>query len=122
MTGSSIVVLDDDITQLQVYRRQLEKAGFNVIACSDAASAIDQISSSTAVIIVDLLLGYNTSIAFLHELQSDDEFAAIPVIVCSNIAETIPHDSLASYGVRRILDKTTMHPSDIIAAVRSVSS
>jgi len=36
------------------------------------------------------------------------------------LASELSIDNLKPYGVKRILDKTTMEPDDVVAAVRNV--
>jgi PleD family two-component response regulator len=59
-------------------------------------------------------------LALLHELQSHEDLADIPIILATNLADQVSIDDVASYGVKRILDKATMHPEDITAAIRGV--
>jgi len=40
------------------------------------------------------------------------------VIICPNSADTLVDEDIAVYGVRQVLDKTTMQPNDLIAAVK----
>jgi hypothetical protein len=56
----------------------------------------------------------------LHELQSYGDTKMTPVVLCTNMAETLDLEDLRQYGVRRIIDKTTMQLDDLPAAVRSV--
>ena len=67
-----------------------------------------------------MLLAGTTALALLHELQSHTDTAKVPVILCTNLADGLDLEELAPYGVRRIVDKTTMQPDDIVAAVKSV--
>jgi DNA-binding NtrC family response regulator len=119
-TTANIVLVDDDILQLNHYERILETEGYSVSKFINAHEAIEGIDSTTDVVVVDLLLGYNTVFPLLNELQSQDDLHNIPIIVSSNLGDTLPSDSLESYGVRKLLDKSTMHPSDLVAAIRSV--
>ena len=72
------------------------------------------------VVLLDMLLTGSTAVALMHELQSYKDTGDIPIILCTNLAATIRLDDVAAYGVRRVLDKTTMHPDDIVTAIRSV--
>jgi len=45
----------------------------------------------------------------------------VPVILCTNIADQFDAKKLKEYGVMKVVDKTTMRPEDIIAAIRSVA-
>ena len=40
------------------------------------------------------------------------------MVLCTNMAEQLSADKLVSYGVVRVVDKATMHPDDLIAAVK----
>lgn len=115
-----IVLVDDDILQLSHYERILAAEGYQVSKFINAHEAINGIDETTDVIVVDLLLGYNTVFPLLNELQSQYTLNNIPVIVCSNLSETLEKEALDVYGVRKMLDKSSMHPLDLVAAVRSV--
>lgn len=118
MSKKQVVVIDDNNLWLEFLSRQLQKSGYVVLAHTNSTEAIDDITPSVDLIIVDLLLGYNTVFPLLHELQSDLEVADIPVIACSSLASSIPEESLTGYGVKAILDKTTMTPEDVSVAVK----
>lgn len=120
MSRRQVLVIDDNNLWLEYISRQLDKAGCQVIAHTNSVEAIEDISPKLDLIIVDLLLGYNSVFPLLHELRSDLEVANIPVVVCSSIASSIPTGSLDSYGVKALLDKTTMTPEDIQATVRRI--
>lgn len=121
MNNTNIVVVEDDVLLAKHIIRTLEKAGYSVHHARHAIEGIDMIDElKPAVIFLDMLLTGSTGLVLLHELQSHTDLAGIPVVVCTNIAETTLLESLKPYGVRRVLDKTTMTPDDIPAAVRSV--
>jgi CheY-like chemotaxis protein len=73
-------------------------------------------------IILDVLLTGPNAFTLLHELRSHADLAAIPIILCTNSAADINGENLAVYGVFGVLDKTTMHPDDVVVAVRKVLS
>jgi CheY-like chemotaxis protein len=72
------------------------------------------------VIVLDVLLTGGTAFTLLHELQSYGDTGQVPVILCTNMAESLKLEDLERYGVKRIVDKTTMQPDDLVAAVRGV--
>lgn len=121
MSAPLILVVDDDIWQAEQHQRVLVAAGYETQYCNTPQAAIELIDEkSPQAIILDLLLEGNTAFVLLHELQSDAKLHNIPVIVCSNVADSISLEQLKPYGARRIIDKTTMHPQDIIAAIKAV--
>lgn len=121
MSASYILVVEDDRWQAEQHQRVLEAAGYEVQCCNTPQAAIELIDKRRPqVIILDLLLEANTAFILLHELQSDAKLHDVPVVVCSNLADSMSLDQLSPYGVRRIIDKTTMHPQDVVAAVKAM--
>lgn len=118
---SVVLLVEDDAWLAELEVASLQSAGYEVLYAPHAQSAIARLDEKMpAVIVLDMLLTGTTAIALLHELQSYTDSQSIPVVLCTNMAESLQLDDLRPYGVRRILNKATMHPDDIVAAVRSV--
>lgn len=116
-----VLLVEDDPWLAELEMKTLSEAGFSVMHAPHAPSAIVKIDEVRPdVMILDILLTGSTAFALLHELQSYDDTGNLPVILCTNMAESVNIDDVKSYGVRRIVDKTTMKPDDLVAAVRSV--
>ncbi|MEP6710722.1 MAG: response regulator [Candidatus Saccharibacteria bacterium] len=123
MSKLKIVVVEDDALLAKHMMRTLQKEGYEVHHAAHAIDAIETIDEVIPdVIFLDILLIGSTGLVLLHELQSHADLATIPVIVCTNLADQTSLKALSPYGVRRVLDKATMTPDDIPAAVRSVLS
>jgi CheY-like chemotaxis protein len=123
MNNASILVVEDDKWLSEQYARVLENEGYGVATVSNALSAIEKIDDIRPdAVILDVLLTGSTAFALLHELQSYGDTGAIPIILCTNLASELKLDDLRPYGIKRILDKTTMIPNDLAVAVRSVLS
>ena len=120
-TQARIVVVEDDEWLAEHYLRVLRRSGYEVYHAPHAVAAIDVIDKvQPDVIILDVLLTGTNALALLHELKSHEDLASIPIVLATNLADQIQMDDVASYGVKRILDKTSMHPEDIDVAIRSV--
>lgn len=118
---TDVLIVEDDLWLAEQFERTLVREGFSVRRTSNGHVAIELVDElMPKVMLLDLLLPGSTGIALLHELQSYQDTGEIPVILCTNLASTLKLDDLRPYGVRRLLDKTTMHPDDIVAAVRGV--
>lgn len=117
----SVLVIESEPWLGQHFERLLAKSGFHTISASNAYSAIDVVDQyRPSVIIMSLLMSGVNGLGLLHELQSYVDTAKIPVIVCAGANSAVSLDELRPYGVRRILNTTTMRPDDIVATVRSV--
>lgn len=117
---STVLVVDDDEWLALQYKTSLEREGYAVRIASNALAAIDAVDELRPIaIILDLFMPGPNGIVLIHELRSHNDLATIPIIVCSNSAVDLPPD-MKKYGVGVVLDKTTMHPDDIVAAVKKV--
>ena len=116
-----VLLVEDDAWLAEMEVGVLEKAGYSVVVAGHALEAIDAIDAKLPdVIILDVLLAGSTGFAFLNELQSHDDTQQLPVILCTNMAEQFSSTQLKSYGVKRVVNKSTMHPSDLVVAVKAV--
>jgi CheY-like chemotaxis protein len=120
---TSVLLIEDDPWLAELEAGVLAEAGYEVTHAPHAPSAIVKIDEKQPdVIILDVLLTGSTAFALLHELQSYGDTKVVPVILCTNMAENLALEDVKTYGVRRIIDKTTMHPDDLIAAIKIVLS
>ena len=90
----------------------------NILTFPDALSATAALSDAIPdLIILDILLNGPDGFTFLNELISYPDTARIPVIIITSL--NLAERDLSYYGVRAILNKDTMTPADIAAAVSS---
>lgn len=116
-----VLLVEDDAWLAELEARVLEKEGFKVEAVTHGFDAIDRVDDfAPDVIVLDVLLGGTTAFALLNELRSYQDTVQIPIILCTNLAEHVTDKGLEAYGVRRVIDKTQMHPSDLAVAIRAV--
>jgi CheY-like chemotaxis protein len=121
MNTKLVLVVEDDRWLAEQYSRVLSAANYKSIIVTHALAAIQAVDDyQPDAIILDVLLTGSTAFALLHELQSYGDTGDIPIILCTNLASELSLDDLKPYGVRRVIDKTTMQPDDIVVALRSV--
>lgn len=121
LEAKKICIVEDEPWFAESLARTLEAAGARTARASNAQSAIELIDTFLPdVVVLDLLLAGSTGLVLLHELRSHDDLAALPVIICSTLIDEPTSERLRAYGVQRVLDKTTMQPDNILAAVRGV--
>jgi CheY-like chemotaxis protein len=117
-----VLLVEDDAWLADMEAGVLTAAGYTVQRAPHAPAAIEMVDSfKPEVIVLDVLLAGSTAFALLNELQSYGDTASIPVVLCTSVADQFKLSQLKQYGVVRIIDKTTMHPDDIVAAIRSIS-
>jgi CheY-like chemotaxis protein len=119
MPAKRVLVIEDDQWFLSVVKKTLERDQFAVVVANNTIEGMAVINEVVPdAIILDFFMPGPNALVLLHELQSYSDTAKVPVILCTNNASDIPNDAISAYGVVSILDKTTMHPDDVTAAVR----
>ena len=119
MAAGKVLLVDDDRWLAELLAGELQGAGYQVKIAEhtlDAIAAIDEFTPD--VITLDVFMPGPNGIVLLHELQSHTDLAQIPVVLCTSSASDIPTVSARAYGVTSVLDKTTMQPGDVVAAVK----
>ena len=121
MKAPFVLIVEDDAWQAEQHVRTLTQAGMQAEWVEHAFGAMDSVDAHHPdVIVLDVLLTGQTAFALLHELQSHVDLAAIPIIFCTTSAADLAEEDVAAYGVKAILDKATMVPRDLVAAIKKV--
>jgi CheY-like chemotaxis protein len=115
---SDILFIEDEAWLADCYARWMEGVGYSVGHACSAQAAIDAIDNDIPkLIILDLFLPAANGMQVLHEIKSHSDMADIPVVACSSANFSEVADELKGYGVVVMLDKTTLTPSLLRAAV-----
>lgn len=117
----SVLVVEDDEWLAQQHVRTLQGAGFEAEYVLDALAAMDALDDRQPnILLLDVFLAGPNAFTLLHELRSHDDLANVPVVLCTSSAADLVEEDMAAYGVTTVLDKTTMLPTDLVAAVKRV--
>lgn len=116
-----VLIIEDDTWQAEMMKQVLTQHDFVAEVAHDGLAAFTAIDTHAPdAIVLDMMLPGPNGMAFLHELRSHSDIAQISVVICSN--QTLALESLQPYGVRAVLDKSTMQPDDVVYALRKALS
>jgi CheY-like chemotaxis protein len=107
-TGKRVLLaVDDDPGVITLYKRYLEKQGYQVIGVTDSRQAVEQASRiKPDVITVDILMPNRDGWSVIQDLRQAEQTRHIPVVVCSIISDQGKGFSLgaADYLVKPITE------------------
>lgn len=118
-------ILEDDPIFARLFSKSLRRA-FPDPTVSVFENAIDTINAlpddctPPSVIILDVLLTGPDGFTFLNEIASYSDLSFVPIIIVSSL--NFPMQTLESYNVKKILNKATMTPQDLPAAISEILS
>ena len=87
---TKLLAVDDEEFNLDIMRRHLTKAGFDVILAEDGLVALEKLDENpdTEVIVLDRMMPRMDGIEFLQKIKSDPRFQDIPVVMQTAAAMT----------------------------------
>ena len=116
-----IFFIDDEKMMLDMYVMKFKSAGFDVVACDDSSSALQQIISfQPDIIFLDLVMAKEDGLNLLKKIKSAIEIKWIPVIMLSNIDNVIDKKECLKYGASNYLIKHRFQPSDLVAYAEEI--
>lgn len=116
-----VLIVEDDRWFAESAVRTLAARGITARWVADAQAAADAVADTPpALILLDFFLPSANGLQLLHELRGYDDTADVPVVLISSAAGSLDRADCAAYGVIDVMDKTTMTPSTLIAAVTQV--
>ncbi|MEO0797110.1 MAG: response regulator [Verrucomicrobiota bacterium] len=105
ISETKVLILDDEISSLQVYSFLLEKLGYEPISCTNLEEAIDQFNKLRPdAVVTDFKLKEGTSLPLIRHIHN--EAPETPIVVVSGFVTEIDADQLSNSGANEILSKS----------------
>lgn len=118
--SAKILLLEDDKWLAESFANSLRQK-FDVLTVADPAEVFGRMKTFWPdAIVADVLLGAQNLFVLLNEMQSYDDSRKIPIIILSSVASQIHEADVREFGVKKVLDKATITPQKLRAAVASV--
>jgi len=81
----NILIVDDDPFLLSLYRKTLEREGFNILTAVDGADALEMLShGGIDLVVLDLMLPKIHGLKVLEIIRADEVHKDLPVLILSN--------------------------------------
>jgi len=110
-----VLTVDDDEGVLKLYKRFLEKEGYNVVGLSSGHGVVDIIRHAQPVaIVLDVMMPDRDGWDVIADLKLNPDTKHVPIILCTIVEE---RDRAAKLGVNDYLAKPIVE-DDLLAALR----
>jgi CheY-like chemotaxis protein len=115
-----ILIADDDIALVEIYKAKLEESFFEVITAYDGEEALQKARDQRPdLILLDMVMPKKDGDEVLLELKNDPLTADIPVIILSNLDGKIGDMNTAeAYGAVDLLIKSEIEYHRVLEAVK----
>jgi two-component system chemotaxis response regulator CheY len=115
-----ILIIDDDNFLLDMYAMKFKKEGFEVVAVSDAESALFKLkdgSITPKIVLFDLIMPKMDGLTFLKELHNNKIADNFVKIILSNQGQQTDVDTANKIGVDGYIIKALHTPSEVVKSV-----
>lgn len=116
-----ILLIEDDQWLAESYQMFLTtNGGYETMVSNSGRTAMDIIDERIPdVIVADVLLGDHNIFTLFQELQSYDDTAKIPIILCTGLDTlSLSARDLKHYGITAVFDKSKLTPDQLLLAVQ----
>lgn len=115
----TILVIEDDLGQRQIYDITLKRAGFNVVAKGDAYEGLRWLEQILPdLILLDVMLPGISGIDMLAEIRETENGKDVPVVIATAHWE-VSTDTFERYQISAFLRKP-LSPNELVDTVRNV--
>ncbi len=113
-----ILLVEDDLPMVKMYKTRLELEGFEVEWAGDGAEALVKVKSfKPALVLLDLMIPKIGGMEVLEQLRKDSETTSLAVIILSNLSQENDITRGKQLGVKEFLIKSNYTPTQVVEIV-----
>ena len=121
--GSTILLVDDDLTLREMYEERLKQEGYLVIGAANGEEALKKAEKNGPnLIILDIMMPKLNGIDVMDKLRSDEKTKDIPVIILTALVQEIDKLKGLMGPKDSYLIKSKEMPKDVIEKVEKALS
>ena len=119
--GKTILIVDDDLTLLEMYQERFKEEGYIVIGASDGEEALKKVQSDKpALLVLDIMMPKLNGVDVMKRLRANKETKDLPVIVLTALVQEIDKLKDLMGPDDEYLVKSEDMPKDVVEKVNSI--
>jgi len=121
LEGKVLLIVDDDLTLLEMYVERIKAEGAIVVSAGDGEAGLAQIQESKPnVILLDIMMPKMNGFDVLKKMHENPEMAVIPVILLTALNDDQKRNEGLKLGAVDYIVKSETLPIDVIAKINDV--
>src|SRR3989344_3107908 len=119
MESRRILLVEDDRFLSDLYKTELEKAGFQVNQSYDGFEALAKIGSEKYdLVILDMVIPELTGIEIIQKLSAAGKLSSLHLVVLTNLKDDKITQEALKLGAKGYLVKTTVTPDQLSEEIK----
>ncbi|HLB95683.1 MAG TPA: response regulator [Patescibacteria group bacterium] len=117
--GKTILLVDDDLTLLEMYEDRLKAEGYDITRATNGEEALQKLrETKPALVILDIMMPKVNGFDVLKNIRADQEFKNIPVIVLTALIQDVDRAQGKKLGATDYIVKSETMPGEVIAKIK----
>jgi len=118
MNQKHILVVEDELLHVEIYKTTLTEAGFSVGVAKDEEEVYAALKEKKPdLILLDILLPGKSGLEILADLRGNAEYVNTPVIMLTNYDDTQSRSKAAELDAKEYFVKANITPTEIIRRI-----
>jgi DNA-binding response OmpR family regulator len=120
---TKILLVEDDIFLVKVYKLKLEKQGYEVMYLQDGSQVAEHVASfKPDLILLDIVMPIKDGFQVLTELKSNPKTANIPILILSALQMEKDVARGKELGADEYLPKTNVTFDQVIESIQKLTT
>jgi two-component system, chemotaxis family, chemotaxis protein CheY len=123
MKNSTIILVDDDVFLLGMYRKKFEGAGAVVDSYSSSTEALNKIRSGATpdILVLDMIMPEMDGLELLEAVRKENLTPNSTVIMLTNESDPAKVEKAKSLGASGYIVKSTSIPSEVVEKTMEIA-
>lgn len=116
-----ILLVEDEEIMIDLLVKKLSKEGYEVFVARDGEEGLKKLREMDPLpdlILLDIIMPKMGGFEVMEEIQKEEKFKKIPVIVISNSGQPVELDRAKKLGAKDWLIKTDFDPNEVVEKVK----
>lgn len=116
-----ILLAEDDIQLIDMYKRKFELEGFEVHIAEDGQAALDQLETFTPdIILLDIMMPKVNGLEVLKNIRQTPDKQDLLVIILTNLGNEATSEEIYKIGATDYIVKADMTPIEVVNKVKEI--
>lgn len=116
-----ILLAEDDIQLIDMYKRKFELEGFEVHIAEDGQAALDQLDTFTPdIVLLDIMMPKVNGLEVLKNVRENPEKKDMLVIILTNLGNETTSEEIYKLGATDYIVKAEMTPIEVVNKVKEI--
>jgi DNA-binding response OmpR family regulator len=118
---ATILIVEDDKFLSSAYRIKFTKVGFAVHIALDGQEAMNILQTIRPdIILLDLVMPVKDGFTVLSEIQANEQYKTIPIIITSNLSQKEDIDRAKGLGAKDFIIKSDVSMEELVKKVQAL--